>query len=313
MNMNVTGLGLAPQVDAAPRKPRLALMGEFSAGKSTLANLLTGTRHLPEQVTATQLPPVWMSHGDEAPYRVDLNRREIPISLDRLADVPVAETLYVRMHLPSGILADCDLIDMPGISDPNMPASSWQRVMPMADGVIWCTHATQAWRQSESAVWASLSPELRRHSLLLLTRMDKIVEERDRVRILRRVDHETEDLFFDRLPISLTRALTGRDDPEVWRSSGAEAFEAVLTDIIKGLTARIANPDQRPAAPMARPDRARMPAPAAPAAAAPTEPEAPRVLPRRITRGKSATPRPAHVPDAAERAAFLAMMRGDGG
>ena len=38
------------------RRPRVALMGEFSAGKSTLSNLLIGKSALPVNVTATQLP-----------------------------------------------------------------------------------------------------------------------------------------------------------------------------------------------------------------------------------------------------------------
>ena len=40
------------------RKPVIALMGEFSAGKSTLLNLLVGRNILPTQVTATRMPPV---------------------------------------------------------------------------------------------------------------------------------------------------------------------------------------------------------------------------------------------------------------
>ena len=43
------------------KRPLVALMGEFSAGKSTLSNLLIGKQALPVNVTATQLPPVWMS------------------------------------------------------------------------------------------------------------------------------------------------------------------------------------------------------------------------------------------------------------
>ena len=69
----------APEVttETEPR-PRVALMGEFSAGKSTLSNLLVGRSALPVNVTATQLPPVWMSYGDEQPYRVGLDGEELP-------------------------------------------------------------------------------------------------------------------------------------------------------------------------------------------------------------------------------------------
>ena len=62
-------------------RPVIALMGEFSAGKSTLANLLLGEGRSPVQVTATQLPPVWFSYGSEAPYKVDLDGNEDPNAL----------------------------------------------------------------------------------------------------------------------------------------------------------------------------------------------------------------------------------------
>lgn len=230
------------------RKPRVALMGEFSAGKSTLANMLVGVRHLPVQVTATQLPPVWISQGKAPPYRVDLEGKTIPVSLARLEDVPINETSYIRIFENSDILEQCDIIDMPGISDPNMPVAAWQRVLPLADGVIWCSHATQAWRQSESAIWATMTPELQRRSLLLLTRIDKILAERDRDRIAKRVGKETFGQFFGPcLPISLTQAIAAKDDAEAQKAAGATAFYAALTQILQaicrdlGQTAAISN------------------------------------------------------------------------
>ena len=51
------------------------------------------------------------------------------------------------------ILNLCDIVDMPGISDPNMDADVWRNMLHLADSIIWCTPATQAWRQSEAAVW----------------------------------------------------------------------------------------------------------------------------------------------------------------
>ena len=73
----------------AKKKPVICLMGEFSAGKSTLSNLLIQTSALPVNVTATQLPPVWISKGNDAPYRVALDGGEYDIDLENLEDVSV--------------------------------------------------------------------------------------------------------------------------------------------------------------------------------------------------------------------------------
>jgi len=222
-------------VTDGPRKPVLCLMGEFSAGKSTLSNLLIKTSALPVNVTATQLPPVWISKGDETPYRVALDGQEFDIDLENLADVTVEDTRYIRIFHDADLLDLCDLIDMPGISDPNMDADVWQRVIPHADAVIWCTHATQAWRQSEAAVWAMLPPDLYKKSFLLLTRMDKILSDRDRMRVVKRVGRETEGLFNELFPISLTQALAAGEDLEKWSASGAEDFLGALIELLNSI------------------------------------------------------------------------------
>ena len=105
----------------SPRKPRIALMGEFSAGKSSLTNLLLGGRPLPVQVTATRLTPVWISHGEEHAEMIDHQGNCETLPVDALRDVSVKDAQLIRVQLPAETLELCDLIDMPGISDPNMP------------------------------------------------------------------------------------------------------------------------------------------------------------------------------------------------
>lgn len=229
--------------DPDARRPRIALMGEFSSGKSTLSNLLIGARSLPVNVTATHLPPVWISFGDLAPYRVDLDGNKAPVDLNKLEDVPLEETSHIRIFRKADILEICDLIDFPGISDPNMDAEVWQRMLPKADGVIWCTHATQAWRQSEAAVWDTMPVELQKKSILLLTRMDKILSERDKGRVVRRVRHETEGLFRALFGISLTDALAAGDDEEAWRASGADDFAVEMVNIIRQIERELEDPE----------------------------------------------------------------------
>ena len=217
------------QVDTRPemqsrKKPRLVLMGEFSAGKSTLTNILLDKTPLPMRVTATRLPPVQISYGTPAAFAVGYDGESTEVELDKIAEVPFDETLMVNVHMESDVLQLCDLVDMPGISDPNMRHNIWESIIEPDDNVIWCTHATQAWRQSEAAIWQELSQRLSQENILLITQFDKLQNERDKKRVLKRVEHETEGLFDAIYPVSLLDALHSDDDPEAWETSGAAAL-----------------------------------------------------------------------------------------
>lgn len=222
-----------PNNEIAPaRKPRLAIMGEFSSGKSTLTNLFLGQRPLPEQVTATRLAPVWISKGSASPYRQRLDGVQEPISLETLGQVPIEDTHSIRLFFEADVLDMCDIIDIPGISDPNMDAEVWQRMIDEVDVVLWCTHATQAWRQSESAAWDLIPAAVQKRSGLLLTRFDKLANERDRGRVLARVKHETDGKFGNVFPMKLLKALNAGDDTEAWEDSGAAALLEHLGTIL---------------------------------------------------------------------------------
>ncbi|MCG7624442.1 dynamin family protein [Epibacterium sp. Ofav1-8] len=286
------------------QKPRIALMGEFSAGKSTLTNLLLGSRPLPVKVTATRLPPVWISHGPEQAQvqMADGTVQDIaPAALDR---VPLAQARRIDLQLPSEALELCDLIDMPGISDPNMPAEVWQTVLPEVDSVIWCTSATQAWRQSEAAFWSILSPQLKMPGTLMVTHFDKLTSERDRARVLRRLERETDGGFGAIFPIALPQALAAGEDVEAWKTSGADQFVEHLIDMLLNWETATASPplcDDTIAqlAPVPDLQRPRLrPVRAVSAGVTPAEEDTAaegtvRVLPRRVrSETQHATPRP---------------------
>lgn len=213
------------------RKPVFALMGEFSAGKSTLMNFLLRTQTLPTQVTATQLPPVWFSWGSEKPYIKRHDGSVEPIELDQLETVGVNDAQFIRIFLEADILEAVDLIDTPGISDPKISTDVWQRAVGQANGVIWCTHATQAWRETERATWVSLPDRLQHNSLLLVTRADAL-NLKDRQKVLRRVNREAGHLFNRSILFSARDAINARDktgDAEMWsRSGGGKMIDSFL-------------------------------------------------------------------------------------
>ncbi len=219
------------------RKPVFALMGEFSAGKSTLMNFLLRKRALPTQVTATQLPPVWFSWGNQPAYvkRPDGSTEEI--SLDQLDQVGVNDAQFIRIHLEADILEAVDLIDTPGISDPKISSDVWERAVGQANGVLWCTHSTQAWRETERATWVSLPERLHNNSLLLVTRADAL-NTKDRQKVLRRVNREAGHLFNRSILFSARDAITARDktgDAELWaRSGGGKMIDSFL-EITEGI------------------------------------------------------------------------------
>ncbi|MEO1678889.1 MAG: dynamin family protein [Pseudomonadota bacterium] len=176
-----------------PRKPRVLVAGEFSTGKTFLINELAGDDVLPSNVTATALPSVWLVHGEPALMKVDARGQGLEI--ESLAEVDADETHYCILSHPSPILEHFHIIDTPGNSDPNMSAESWQRMLGFADLVVWCTNATQAWRQSEKAVWNAMPARLKLDALLVVTHADLLTDPRDAEKVRRRVEREAAPFF----------------------------------------------------------------------------------------------------------------------
>lgn len=251
---------------SVPSRPRLVLMGEFSSGKSTLSNILLGGQVLPTQVTATRLPPVLVSYGPPSATAIRRDGERYMVDLADLGGLTPEEFRALHVTMQSDLLELCDLVDMPGISDPNMPADTWDSVIGAQDHVIWCTHATQAWRQSEAAMWDRLRLATSGRNLLLVTQIDKIHNPRDRARVLGRVASETAGKFSAVYPVALLEALKAGDDPSRWLSSGAQQL---IEDLIEML---VQQEDPAPVVAQDVPFEAREPEPsAAPPAVAPPQ------------------------------------------
>ena len=233
----VTQAQLNRLADWSLRKPVIAVMGEFSSGKSTLMNLLLGRAILPTQVTATRMPPVWLRHGDRPPYRVDHDGNRHPVDLSNPEAIPLDDTRYIGLYAEADLLRRCDLIDTPGISDPNIKVQTWLRTIGYANAVMWCTHAGQAWRESERGMWENLPRRLRETSILLVTKKDKIRTADDQKRIDRRLEREASGLFNARMFVSLTNAIKAREqrNADAWAASGGQQFADMLEQVVEGI------------------------------------------------------------------------------
>ncbi|MEM9757165.1 MAG: hypothetical protein AAF914_14275, partial [Pseudomonadota bacterium] len=224
-----------------------------------------------------------------APVMIARDGTESDLPGGDLTVAPIGQTRAIRVSVEADILRACDLIDMPGSSDPNMAPDIWDALLPLAQGVIWCSPATQAWRQSEAAIWEDVPEALYDRALLLLTRFDKIRMSDDRKRLLARVRRETKGLFRGVYPVSLIQALQGEDDEENWRDSGMAAVLEAVADMLEEAGGTIV----RGSADATEDDRViPLRADRRPAEANTDAAPAPAVMPRRVTRGGGRTPRP---------------------
>lgn len=225
------------------QRPTFALMGEFSAGKSTLLNLLLGGDVLLTQVTATNMPVVWMTYAD-TPRVFALGRDGTLDAFDisTLGDPAHKDKLLLRVEMPLDILKRIDIIDTPGISDPRLAQGALEFLGPYLDFVVWCSAANQAWRQTERAMWTSLPKRLHSQSILALTRADTLKKAGDLLKVVRRCEKEAGSLFRDVCPISTVGGLEalGPDgkiqDQEAWNANHAAALFAYLDISIEAAT-----------------------------------------------------------------------------
>lgn len=232
----VSADALHPRGDQPLSLPRLAVVGEFSSGKSTLLNLLLGQDILPVKATATASPAIWLSYGQAEGFYIEAggNRKALPEG--GIADVP-SDSRYIRLWSSADFLQSCDVLDLSGLADPGRTDDQTYDMLAEADCIIWCTPATQAWRQSERAAWLAVPEKVRARSILAVTRIDKLRNAEDLARVMRRVAHEADGLFTAFAPISALmaeRALAS-DDEAAWSQSGIDRLTEALFNQLQAL------------------------------------------------------------------------------
>lgn len=220
-------------------RPVVGLMGEFSSGKSTLLNFILGADVATTKVTATPLPPIWFTYSD-APFTLGLRDDGSLEEID-IADPDIdfrGTYLAIRRGLDSAALEGCDIIDAPGISDPQLGKNALRFLQPYFDFVFWCTSASQAWRQTERAAFDKLAKSTKENSILVVTRLDKLRSDKDRAKVMKRVDNEASALFGSMIGLQTTKAtaipLEARTDDtgSSWVATGGHGFFAAFENAL---------------------------------------------------------------------------------
>jgi hypothetical protein len=239
----LAGDDLLPPIDPAGQIAEpicLGLFGEFSAGKSSLANLLICSDMLPTSVLSSTRVPTRLRHAADPAIRACLDDGEPHhLTTEAAKGLDRDDVEAIEIGLPNDLLRYVELLDTPGFSDPYHDPERTYAATEKVDIGIWCTLATQAWRYSEQQIWTSLPEHLRGTGILIVTHKDTLPTQRDRTKVMARLERETAGLFNRIVMISVPDAIRARAndgriiDLNLWRESGGEALLDGLLDSLK--------------------------------------------------------------------------------
>jgi GTPase Era involved in 16S rRNA processing len=180
-----------------PKTVRVAVIGEFNSGKSTLLNALLGAAVLPASfITHTAYPTV-IRYAQRPTLSAEVaGRRRVAFAWEDLDGTPSHHIRRLHLGMPLDRLRTLTAIDTPGLGlgDPEAEERT-VRACRSADLVIWCTPAMQAWKASEQQIWLSLPLSVRRRGILAVTFVDTLNAPGDAARVLMRLTTEAGDLF----------------------------------------------------------------------------------------------------------------------
>ena len=218
------------------RPLRVAIAGEFNSGKSSLANLLLGIESLPTAVVAsTRIPTLLYYATVPEIWAIRLGGQRERLRDRR--DLSERAILRLEVGLPSPRLRKIHIIDLPGLADPRFDRGPADPFLLNMDLLLWCTVATQAWKESERAAWERLPARLRARALLIVTHGDLLREAGDEEKLMLRLRRDASG-FHDIVVISTSEAVAlVRENREhwtepAWHASGAAALETAFDQLL---------------------------------------------------------------------------------
>jgi putative component of toxin-antitoxin plasmid stabilization module len=180
---------------------------------------------------------IYNSHdvGEDMPVRPST---VMPPSADGIPnDKGTNGARILELGVPHDFLRRVEIVE--ARTFPNVRSSrALAQVLRPADMTIWCTLATQAWKETERTIWSNIPPAQRKNAYLFVTYRDAIRNRKDEAKILARLKNDDEHTFADVLMVSVRdaqEAKAARESEEneamsdrLYKRSNVEAIEATI-------------------------------------------------------------------------------------
>lgn len=194
----------------------VAIVGQFSAGKSTFLNALLAKDILPTGITPVTSKVNFINYGEEYKLKVTYkNGANEYHSIENIAKFTdqrevMEDVKYLTLYVPMEILKDISFVDTPGLnSQSHHDTETTKKILRDVDGIIWLTLIDNAGKESETAVLKEYLSNFNTKSLCVLNQKDKYSPEQVQT-TLSYMEENFSEYFAKVVPISAKEALDSR-------------------------------------------------------------------------------------------------------
>ncbi|NJM34563.1 MAG: hypothetical protein HC850_07470 [Rhodomicrobium sp.] len=153
------------------------------------------------------------------------------------------QSRLIEIGLPLGVLRQIEFVEVRACPEGPRESPS-RRVFAQVDMTIWCTLATQAWKETEIVAWRRVPPGQRRTALMMATYKDAIRKGRDEEKVMARLQNAGAHLFDGVVLVSARDAIQSllASDPEesarLHEDSNIAIVETAITSLMQRWQAR---------------------------------------------------------------------------
>lgn len=231
LDPNDYSLSFFEQLEQKSTEPmQIAIIGQFSSGKSTFLNALLGQDILPTGITPITSRVCKICYGEdyilEILYKDGKKMLQNVEFLHKLTRDNSKNIDYFCLYAPIALLKEINFLDTPGFNSQNLEdTQATLKVLEQVDGIIWLTLIDNAGKNSEKALLREFSTLFAQKSLCVLNQKDRLKNEKDIQASVEYAKSAFDGIFAEVIPISAKLALKAR------LSTEEKCLEALLLDL----------------------------------------------------------------------------------
>ncbi|ECP5270825.1 ATP-binding protein [Campylobacter lari] len=181
----------------------IAIIGQFSSGKSTLLNLILQKECLPTGVVPVTFKPTFLRYAKEYFLRVEYeDGSDEIVDIDELSKFSdqrneLKETKSLHLFAPIELLKDITLIDTPGLNANDIDTLTTFKELSFMHSAIWLSLIDNAGKKSEEDAIRANAKLLERGGICVLNQKDKLNQ--DELENVLNYAHLVFDKYFEKI------------------------------------------------------------------------------------------------------------------